>query len=182
MSVLLKIFAFHIVPIRLVVWWQVLWSLWIVAYSLIIVLFFYFTYFAKLELFIYSLKLRFTLTLATNSLPLKINIFFIFWINCRILREFILFLITQHKPTYDTKINFLFLILLIGTLYIFMGTPIIIFEFLTLQIIFNINSLLLLTQKLYLSFYISLILIIILFFILFLAFSIELNIINLHRK
>lgn len=129
------------------------------------------------------LRLRFTFTHASNCFPRKVNIFFTFWIYCWIFRKNILLLILiLQKPTYDAKINFLFFIVVIRTLLIFIYTPIISFEVLTLQIIFNVNSLLLLAQKMNLSLIIILIQIIILFFILFLAFSIELHIIDLNRK
>lgn len=129
------------------------------------------------------LKLTFAFTHASNCFPWKVNIFFTFWIYCWIFRENILLLIIiLHKPTYDAKIDFLFFIVVSRTLLIFICTPIISFEVSTLQIIFNVNSLLLLAQKMNLSLIIILIQIIILFFILFLAFSIELHIIDLNRK
>ena len=180
LMVLLKIFIFHTVAIWLIVRGKVLWSLRIVASSLIGILFFYFAHDTELELFIIVLVLWFAITSSFDWSSGKVTVSLIFWIYCCILWKIIIRLIITHqKSTDNTKINFLFFIKHIRTLYIFLISPIIIFLIFTLQIIFNINSLLLLAKKLNLSFYIIIILIIILFFIVFLAFPIELYIINL---
>ena len=180
LMVLLKIFIFHTVAIWLIVRGKVLWSLRIVASSLIGILFFYFAHDTELELFIIVLVLWFAITSSFDWSSRKVTVSLIFWIYCCILWKIIIRLIITHqKSTDNTKIDFLFFIKHIRTLYIFLISPIIIFLIFTLQIIFNINSLLLLAKKLNLSFYIIIILIIILFFIVFLAFPIELYIINL---
>jgi len=108
LMVLLKILVFHTVTVWLIVWWQVLWSLRIVARSLIGILFLYFTDKTKLLLFIIDLKLRFAITQPFDCSSLKV---IIFWVYCWILWKLILFLIiTLQKSTNDAKINFLFFI------------------------------------------------------------------------